>query len=252
MHEASCASLCYESWAVVIAAALGFVIVLGTVLRHPKVLSEAKKKTSPLGARQHFNFNTSWATNFTVTGAILGPILSANAGTASPAPLLSWHSYQLLSILFGAVIVVAPFVYRNNVRTFLVANVLTLAAVFGQAGAALFITYALGRDAAHQGNPVLVSYLLFVVILVGIGSIVRYVWQGIPDTIKHYEAHRRAHPHAPAEAKAPREQQPESNERIRAVLQRHGEANAELYAELEQAWGMDSKRKAAPPVKLWI
>jgi MFS family permease len=185
VHEADCASLCNESWAVVIAAGAGFAIVLLTAMLHSDVRTAVQHRLE-LGNRKPFSFTATWASNFTVAGAILGPILSANASSSNPPPFMSWHSYQLLSILFGAVIVLAPFAYLGRVLSFLVGTALTLAAVVGQAGAAGVIMYALGRDAAHHGNSVFVSYLLVAVVTVGAFCICVYVWRGIPHTVDAY------------------------------------------------------------------
>jgi hypothetical protein len=186
---------------------------------------KAWRENPKLGGRRPFSFTTSWASNFTVTGALLGAILTANAGGTSPAPLLSWHSYQLLSILFAALIVLAPFAYIGHVRSFLVGTGLTFTAVVGQAGTATLIVYAVGRAAAGSGSPILVSDLLLVV-LAGIGlGIVVYVWRGIPKTIEPFTKHReKAQPQKEAAAG-------EVDAELEALLQQHGEfaLNVETY-----------------------
>ena len=216
-HEANCALLCNESWTVVIAAAAGCAIVLGTALLHPAVRA-AWRRHLPLGRRRPFDFNTAWASNFAVAGAILDSILGANASDTSPGPYLSWHSFQLLGILFAAAVVLAPFTYRGTARSFVFATGLTLAAVIGQAGTSIFITLALGRQAAKGGDPVLVSYLLVVVLLISAGFIVTYVWNGIPKTIKAYEDHVAGH-----HAGRPPQSRVQLSTDVQALLDQHSE-----------------------------
>jgi hypothetical protein len=226
MHEANCATLCGETWTVIAAAGTGIAIILATVLFHPSV-RKAWRENPKLGGRRPFTFTASWASNFTVTGALLGAILTANTGGTSPAPLLSWHSYQLLSILFAALIVLAPFAYIGHVRSFLVGTGLTFTAVVGQTGTATLIVYALGRAAAGSSGPILVSDLLLLV-LVGIGlGIVVYVWRGIPKTVEPLTKRRgRTEPQKEAPAG-------EVDTELEDLLQQHGEfaLNLETYRE---------------------
>ncbi len=216
MHEANCTLLCNESWTVLVAAVSGLFVVLCDVLLHKEVRSAAWRN-GPLGERQPFNFSTAWAANFTVVGAVLGSILTSSASSGSPAPLLSWHSYQLLSILFAAIIVFAPFAYRKRVRSFLVATALTLMAVIGQAGIAIFITYALARDAGANSNPVLVPDLLVVVLILVASSILVFVWRGIPATIHDYEVYQLE------VAKVQGLPENQLHEQLQALLPQHGE-----------------------------
>jgi len=139
---------------------------------------------------------------------------------------MPWHSYQLLSILFGAVIVLAPFAYRGPVLSFLLATALTLAAVIGQAITAGVITYALGHDAAHQGDPVFVLYLLLLAIAVGALAIVVYVWRGIPNTIRAHKLHLSDVRKARAQRHAP------SSEEIEKLLDEHDSLHSRLAFEL--------------------
>lgn len=67
---------------------------------------------------------------------------------------------------------------------------LTLAAVIGQAGTALLLTYALGRDVAQHGNSFLVTDLLLVVLFVGAVRVIVFVWRGIAATIRDFRAYK--------------------------------------------------------------
>jgi hypothetical protein len=102
-----------------------------------------------------WDFSTSWASNLTVLGAILGTVLSANilpAGTVVISP----EGYTALSLLFGILVVVAPFLYtalrkgepssEGPVFTgrnwaFLVASGVTIWAVNGEIGTVGLILY---------------------------------------------------------------------------------------------------------------
>jgi hypothetical protein len=114
----------------------------------------------------------------------------------------------LLGVLFGALVVLAPFVYRTHVRSFLVAIGLTLAALSGQALTAMALCYAIGRAAAKEGSPVLITYVVIIVVALGTVLIARYVWQLIPTTVQGAAEWRRkkgaptapgAHPRASEE-----------------------------------------------------
>jgi hypothetical protein len=191
MHEGNCSSLCVETLAVPVAALIGFGIVIVTAVFNPLVRL-AVRDNPALGTLKPFSFSNTWATNFTIAGAILASILSTNAGSASPAPVVSWRSLQWLSVLFGVVIAIAPFAYRGHVKSFLAATGVTLGAVIGQAGTATFITGALSIDALRRGDPFLVSSLVAVALLIGSVAVVKFVWEGIPATIQDYRAYTAA------------------------------------------------------------
>jgi hypothetical protein len=58
-----------------------------------------------------WDFSKSWASNVTVVGAILGTVLSAKILPASPTVIATPNGYTALSLLFGALVVVAPLVF---------------------------------------------------------------------------------------------------------------------------------------------
>ncbi len=58
-----------------------------------------------------WDFSKSWASNVTVVGAILGTVLSAKVLPANPTVVASPNGYTALSLLFGALVVLAPLVF---------------------------------------------------------------------------------------------------------------------------------------------
>ena len=207
--DANCDYLCNESWLVLISFLIAALLIVLTARLHGEVWA-AVKANERLGKRNPFDVTASSASNFTVVGAILTPLLSLGGGTADPYPFASWHSYQLLGVLFGALVVLAPFAYRARVRSFLLAIGLTLAALSGQAMTAMALSYAIGRAAAREGSPVLVAYVVIVVVGLGALLISLYVWQLIPNTVRgtaewrrRKEAREKDHPGGPAPDEPP-------------------------------------------------
>lgn len=207
--DADCGYLCNESWLVIIAFVAAALLVGLTARLHGEVW--AAVKTNPtLGKRNPFDVTASSASNFTVVGAILTPLLSLGGGTADPYPFASWHSYQLLGVLFGALVVLAPFAYRTRVRSFLVAIALTLAALTGQALTAMALSYAIGRAAGKEGSPILIAFVVIGVVGLGAILISGYVWQLIPSTVhdalewrRKQEARQKDRPHDTGEPEKP-------------------------------------------------
>jgi len=98
----------------------------------------------------NWDFSKSWASNITVIGALLGTIISAGVLPAQTS--LPKATYAGLNLFFGALILVAPFVYtatqkevrpdnqaapqepryEGRVCWFVVASGLTLGAVLGE------------------------------------------------------------------------------------------------------------------------
>jgi hypothetical protein len=175
-------------------------VVVGSAAIRREV-REAVKEDRRLGARKPFNFSDDWAANFTVLGAVFNSILSASGSPDSPAPFASWHSYQLLGVLFAATTTVAPFVYFGRIRSFLFATALTLAAVIGQALTAFLVSYAIGSAAEAKGAPGLVTFLLIIVVAYGFAGSLVYVWKGIPRSVRASSSRDR--PPESREARAP-------------------------------------------------
>ena len=66
--------------------------------------------TSRMGTAT-WDFSQSWATNITIAGAVLASLL-AFAGLPEYGEILSKNSYLSLSVLFGALVMLAPSVYN--------------------------------------------------------------------------------------------------------------------------------------------
>jgi hypothetical protein len=188
-----------ELLTVLVSLLVGAVVVVSASMR--KGVREAVREDRRLGSRRPFNFSDDWAANFTVLGAVFNSILSASGSPASPAPFASWHSYQLLGVLFAATTTVAPFVYFGRVRSFLFATALTLAAIVGQGFTAFLVSYAIGNAAEAKGAPGLVTILLIVVVAYGFAGSLVYVWRGIPKSV--HASSKRERPPDTQEARAP-------------------------------------------------
>jgi hypothetical protein len=102
-----------------------------------------------------WDFSKSWASNLTVLGAILGTVLSAKILPARTV-VVTPDGYTALSLLFGILVVVAPFLYtalrkgRPGAQgphftgrnwAFLVASGVTIWAVNGEIGTIGLVLY---------------------------------------------------------------------------------------------------------------
>jgi hypothetical protein len=108
-----------------------------------------------------WDFSKSWASNITVVGAIVGTVLSAKVLPASPTVVATPNGYTALSLLFGALVVVAPLVFtalrskpsamdvtvEGKGWAFLLASALTLWGVIGE-----LVTGGLILYEAKHGN----------------------------------------------------------------------------------------------------
>jgi hypothetical protein len=131
-----------------------------------------------------WDFSKSWASNVTVVGAILGTVLSAKVLPATTV-VVSPSGYTALSLLFGALVVVAPLlfvatrkgradakgpVYTGYGWAFLVASSVTLWGVIGQLTTVGLVLYeaehstALARGAVIPVWCVIGLALLLVVV----------------------------------------------------------------------------------------
>ena len=109
--------------------------------------------TKGVPGRVGWDFSKSWASNFTVIGAILGTTLSAQILPSTTVVLPSPKDYTSLSLLFAVLVVVAPFVYSGLLFTsdasgtqgqcweLLVACSLTLWGVIGELGTVGLVFY---------------------------------------------------------------------------------------------------------------
>ncbi len=125
----------------------------------------------------NWDFSTSWASNFTAAGAILGTVLAADI--LSDTRLMSSNSYAGLSLFFGGLVLIAPFifaatsrkdlteqtanessvVYDGNAWFFLVSSAVTLWAVIGE----LWLLMLLSWEFLH--GPVATSCIIFLCVV---------------------------------------------------------------------------------------
>src|SRR5204862_3856150 len=90
------------------AGALLFVAFRYVVFWLTQDRSDQPKLSTPLGP-PNWNFSTSWASNLTVVGALLGTILAA--GVLPDHTAITKSTYAGLNLLFGILILVAPLAY---------------------------------------------------------------------------------------------------------------------------------------------
>lgn len=110
-----------------------------------------------------WDFSTSWASNLTALGAVLGAVL-AKVALPSGTVLVSHDGYTALSLVFGALVVISPFLYTAlrtgtpsaggpsfvgaDYRVFLLATAVTIWGVAGQVGTLGCVLYELQH--VHQ------------------------------------------------------------------------------------------------------
>ena len=152
--------------------------------------------TSRLGPAD-WSFSTSWASNITVVGALLGTILSA--GVLPDATKVSKATYAGLNLFFGVLILVAPLLYtatqnavevhrrdpeketqyQGYVFAFLAASAITLWAVVGE-----LVTVLLLFREIRVGNsiPEPAIWVMGAIIVLACLLLARYAWTTI-DTV---------------------------------------------------------------------
>jgi hypothetical protein len=124
----------------------------------------------PMGGPQ-WNFSTSFATNFTVLGGILGSALASSALPEFPR-LMTKSSYIVLTLMFALITGVAPILYnvscqrgpsglQGRVWLFLGSASITIWAVFGQ----LLTLALLIADFVSRGNLAVFSGVCIDVLL---------------------------------------------------------------------------------------
>jgi hypothetical protein len=159
---------------------------------------EDSKWRSPMGPA-NWDFSKSWASNITVIGALLGTIISAGVLPAQTS--LPKATYAGLNLFFGALILVAPFVYtatqkevrpdnpggpqepryEGRVCWFVVASGLTLGAVLGE----LATIFLLFRDIQTGGSmPQAAIWFLAVVMAFACVLAGLYGFRSIRATLK--------------------------------------------------------------------
>jgi hypothetical protein len=144
-----------------------------------------------------YDFSKSWASSITVVGALLGTILGAKGVIPTKTHYLVPDAYSALNLIFGIIVVLAPFVYRatskaNDVTTnqatsdtqyhgyvggFLVATFLT---VWGVVGELVTIFLLFGELQESRG----VLGLLLAMFSASSLVIIYYVWTSIPAVLK--------------------------------------------------------------------
>ncbi len=146
----------------------------------------------------NWDFSKSWGSNLTVVGALLGTIIATSVlpDTTSAAK----GTYAALNLFFGALIVIAPFIYTATQRaepfhktktvkepqfqgyvwSFLLATVITLWAVLGEIGA----TFAVFNE-IRVGHTMPGASLVVFAVLLGIsgGLMLVMSWRRIKQTI---------------------------------------------------------------------
>lgn len=141
----------------------------------------------------NWSFNDSWASTLTAFGAVIGGILASNVLPAQ-GRYVSVQNIVLLNIVFGFLVVLAPFVYtatgvkvivpgfppgtpptvgyEGTVITFLIASAMTLWAALGEVG-----TMALAAAELSHGGTVF--YVVAIVLLIVSALMLTYVWRSI-------------------------------------------------------------------------
>lgn len=157
--------------------------------------------------------SSSWASTVTLFGAILDGLLISQVLPFDAGIRLSGRDLILLSLVFGFVVVLAPFVYsatasrpsvpggappdgmppagtgmppvpEGSVGTFLIATALTMWAAFGQLATLGFAGGELSGDSA-------VFYVLIVVLAIVALLMVRYSWVSIRWVLEDQAEHER-------------------------------------------------------------
>jgi hypothetical protein len=156
-----------------------------------------------LGARMGqptWDYTKSWASTFTVVGAIVTTLLAASGVVPAKPTLLPKLVYQIDGLFFGALIIVAPFVfiafrsqetiqsqqgdvttqYQGYVSAYLLATTVTLWAVLGEILTVILLVWessaipSIGVVALLFGAAMAAAAILIAV----------YVWNGLFWTVQ--------------------------------------------------------------------
>jgi hypothetical protein len=151
----------------------------------------------------NWDFSKSWASTLTIVGAVLGTILSASGVVPATTKYLTHGSYAALNLLFGIVVVLAPFVYRalgrstrvlatspaaevnyeGTVLGFFVAVFLTLWGVIGELATSCLIF------AEVQISQTVLDLFLAILVVSG-GLLLVYVWRSCGWVVRDQREHR--------------------------------------------------------------
>jgi hypothetical protein len=128
-----------------------------------------------------WDFSKSWASNVTIAGAILGTVLSAKILPATSTVVGSPNGYTALSLLFGALVVLAPLlftasrtgkpdpkgpIYIGHGWAFLLASGVTLWAVLGQLSTLELVLFE-----AQHGKTLTLGAVLPIATVIGLAAI---------------------------------------------------------------------------------
>ena len=163
-------------WLVVFAPLVAALAFVGWCWRAKPQGSKLRDRLGPA----NWDFSASFGSTLTVFGSLLGTILSASVlpDTSSAPP----GTYAALNLLFGVIVVVAPFIYtatqkpeqvhqdstitepqyQGYVRWFLIATVMTLWAVIGELAT---IGLVFNEIRAGGSMPAIVLWVLVVVLV---------------------------------------------------------------------------------------
>jgi hypothetical protein len=145
-----------------------------------------------------WDFSKSWASNLTVVGALLGTIISA--GVLPEASATPKSTFAVLSLLFGVLVVLGPFLYAATQRaksvhrtktvkepqyqgylwSFLLAAAITLWAVFGEVGTSFAILYELRTESSLPQGAV---YVIGAVMAGALALVCSSAWYSLRETI---------------------------------------------------------------------
>jgi hypothetical protein len=157
----------------------------------------------------NWNYSTSWASTFTLVGALLGTILAQSGVVPEPTHYLPRAAYAGLNVVFAMVTVLAPFLYtalsrvehphsRTGLRrpqyqgfvwSFLLATALTLWAVLGEL---ITVSVLLSEIGAGGALPFATVVLFALLLVLGVVLLCVYAWRGI-NWIVTYQADRPSH-----------------------------------------------------------
>jgi hypothetical protein len=178
---------------------LGDTLILGT-LAFALILTVISAATTPgiklsgsMGPAR-WDPRESWASTLTALGAVLGIVLSASVLMPKEAPATLARHLTALSVLFGVLTVVAPFVYNATRRrvssaagvgepqhhgyvwSFLLASCTVLWAVSGQLATLFFLVRELHMRGSISG---LISGIFQIVVVVSFIALTPYATRSI-------------------------------------------------------------------------
>jgi hypothetical protein len=159
-----------------------------------------------------WEFSKSWASTFTVVGALLGTILSSLVLPDTPERF-SKETLAGMNLIFGVAILLAPIIFsateglqdvtdpakpgvsekqpQGTVRGYLIASAVTLGAVIGQL---ITIFFLLSEIEAKGDLPQASLWLLLVMLAITLVLTLRYAWRTMGWTAEHRTKESKAPP----------------------------------------------------------